>query len=103
MGQPNAPQARTLQLSLAADGWGALWADLILWMKKLRGLMSKRCLSTLNVDTSNSLPNHLKKEGEVIIKVQSATVLSLGVVLAGTDKRCRHRAQTEVLCCNLEL
>lgn len=87
MGQPNAPQARSLQLSLAADVWGAPWADLILWMKKLRGLMSKRCLSTLNVSASNSLPNHLKKEGEVIIKVQSATVLSRGAVLEGTDKR----------------
>lgn len=65
--------------------------------------MSERCLSALNVSTSNSLPNHLKKEGEVIIKVQSATVLSRGAVLAGTDKRWRHRAQTEVLRYNLEL
>lgn len=65
--------------------------------------MSKRFLSALNVYTSNLLPNHLKKEGEVIIKVHSATVLSLGAVQAGTDKRWTHRAQTEVLCCNLEL
>lgn len=72
-------------------------------MKKLRGLMSKRFLSALNVYTSNSLPNHLKKEGKVVIKVHSATVHSLGTVLAGTDKRCTHRAQTTVSCCNLEL